>query len=191
MICPEDLARGLERAFTRVQLERMQGVPVLNERLQVEAVDFHWWQEKCLGILITPWFINLMLLPEEAQTWNALKVGSKVHHRFPSGTYEFIVGDEEGIGRYQMCSLFSPVFQFEDQEAAVATARAALEALMDEENRDTSGFDEERVGRIWRGEEEREPASEPDSPGEYAAGKSRAGISRRAFITGGLSESGE
>jgi len=31
-----------------------------------------------------------------------------------------------------MCSLFSPVLQFENQEAALATAEAALGALFDE-----------------------------------------------------------
>jgi len=191
VICPEYLEKGLEKVFNRIHQERMQGMPVLNEKLRVEAVGFCWWQGNCLGILVTPWFINLMLIPEEAETPDGMKVGDKIHHRFPSGTYEFIVGEEEGIGPYQMCSLFSPVFQFEDHEAAVATAEAALEAVMDEENRDTSGFDEKQVERIWRGEEE--PGQPDEAVGDEMekTEKATAGISRRRFITGGLSEKRE
>lgn len=97
MICPEYLTEGLKRVFTHIQQERMQGVPVLNEMLQVEAVGFTSWRGHCLGVLITPWFMNLMLLPNEGDEWKHLPVGKKVTHLFPSGPYEFIAG--------------SPVFQ--------------------------------------------------------------------------------
>ncbi len=151
MICREYLTEGLERVFNHIQHERMQDVPVLNELLQVEAVGFTSWQDHCLGVLITPWFMNLMLLPNEGDEWDHLSVGSKRTHLFPSGPYEFIAGYEEGIGYYQVCSLFSPVFQFVDQEAAVATAKAVMQALMDEENHEEIDINEKEVERRWYG----------------------------------------
>jgi [NiFe] hydrogenase assembly HybE family chaperone len=126
----DTLAGGLERVFTQIQEQRMDGVPVLNPRLRVQAVGFHPRDGAFLGVLITPWFMNLVLLPEEGDGWQDLPVGSTVRHHFPAGEYDFIVGHEEGLGRYQSCSLFSPMFEFADMAAAVATAEAALEALL-------------------------------------------------------------
>ncbi len=160
MICPDYLCQGLERVFRRIERERLQGLPILNPALQVRAVGFRSWQGHCLGVLITPWFMNLMLLPSEGDDWQELRVGDKQLHQLPSGPYEFILGEEPGVGRYQMCSLFSPVFEFADQESAVATAEAAMQALMDEENRDSLSTREREIERRWRGE------AEPDAEAE-------------------------
>lgn len=178
MICPESLETGLEQTFRHILETRMQGMPIIHERLVVQAVDFRWWDGHCLGVLITPWFLNLMLLPAEGDDWCGLRVGEKVDHVFPSGRYEFIIGEEEALGRYQMCSLFSPVFEFADQEAAVATARAALAAIMDEENRDTSGFAEQIKAFCWCGEPEAAEAVSGVLPAPRR-------LTRRTFLTGG------
>ena len=151
--CPEYLTTGLETVFTRIQYERMVDVPLLNPALHVQAVGFRVWEEHCLGVLITPWFMNLMLLPCEGDEWAGLVSGTNMTHCFPSGTYEFILGEEEGIGRYQMCSLFSPVFEFESQDAAVATAEAVMESLMDVANRDDVSTRESDIRKIWNGED--------------------------------------
>lgn len=153
MTCPDYLAAGLETEFSRIQHERMADVPMLNPALQVEAVGFMAWEGYCLGILITPWFMNLMLLSPEGDAWSHLPSGTCISHRFPSGTYEFILGEEARIGRYLMCSLFSPVFEFQDQAAAVATAKAVMENLMDAANRDDSSTREVEIRKIWSGGE--------------------------------------
>ncbi len=147
--------RRVEETFRRIQQERMQGLPVLNPRLRVEAVGFREWpgaakregglpppaagaaslpapSRGILGVLITPWFMNLMLLPGAGEGCPAPSVGREVRHRFPAGSFTFLVGHESGIGSFQSCSLFSPMFEFEDQAAAVATAKAVLEALFPE-----------------------------------------------------------
>jgi len=129
-ICPDYLSEGLERIFADIRETRMGGVPVLNHRLDVEVVGMQPWGGYCLAILITPWFMNLMLLPNEGDDWSDLPLGSTQYHVFPSGLYEFILGDEAGVGRYQMCSLFSPMYGFESQASAVATAEAAMAAIM-------------------------------------------------------------
>jgi [NiFe] hydrogenase assembly HybE family chaperone len=154
VICPDYLTEGLERLYRRIERERMQGLPLLNPALRVKAVGFRQWQGRCLGVLVTPWFMNLMLLPSEGDGWRHLQIGEKQLHQLPSGPYEFIVGEEAGIGRYQMCSLFSPMFEFADQETAEAAAQAAMEALMDERHRDTVSTREQEVSRRWRGEPE-------------------------------------
>ena len=115
--------------------ERMGGVPILNPALRVAAVGMRGHGETWACGLVTPWFINLMLLPgapEIAQAWSGFSIGTKVSHDFPAGTFEFLCGADEALGPYRMCSLFSPVPEFENQEAALAAAEAALLALFDE-----------------------------------------------------------
>jgi [NiFe] hydrogenase assembly HybE family chaperone len=119
----------LEAVFSEIGTTRMAGVPLLNSALRVEAVCFVNWRENWLGILITPWFMNLILLPRAGQAWPGLVTGQHVVHAFPSGEYDFIVGQEAALGPYQSCSLFSPMFEFPDQTHARATAQAALAHL--------------------------------------------------------------
>lgn len=126
---PAALTSRLETVFAEIQASRMADVPMLNSALQVEAVSFMSWREDWLGILITPWFMNLMLLPRAGQAWPGLATGQTVVHAFPSGEYDFIVGQEAALDQYQSCSLFSPMFEFPDQACARATAQAALGSL--------------------------------------------------------------
>jgi [NiFe] hydrogenase assembly HybE family chaperone len=188
MICPDYLTEGLERLYRRIGQERMQGLPLLNPALRVKAIGFRQWQGRCLGVLVTPWFMNLMLLPSEGDEWRHLQIGEKQLHQLPSGPYEFIVGEEADIGRYQMCSLFSPMFEFADQETAEAAARAAMEALMDERNRDTIATHEREIGRRWRGEAEPTDSSQAsaDRPSAEMALSERLEqpLSRRALLRG-------
>ncbi|MCB1759100.1 MAG: [NiFe]-hydrogenase assembly chaperone HybE [Gammaproteobacteria bacterium] len=130
MTAAAELGFGFERLYRRIERERMAGIPLLNSALCVRAVGFRGWQNSVLGVLVTPWFMNLMLLPGEHEDWRELHPGSKVLHRFPSGEYEFIVGEEADVGRFQSCSLFSPMFEFKDQRSAELTAAAVMAGIM-------------------------------------------------------------
>jgi len=129
------LTRKLEAVFGMIERERMGDIPILNPALSVAAIGMRPFGETWVCALVTPWFINLMLLPqtpEVAEAWNRVGAGAKVRHDFPAGTFEFICGTEDALGPYRMCSLFSPVGEFENQDAALATAEGALAALFDE-----------------------------------------------------------
>jgi [NiFe] hydrogenase assembly HybE family chaperone len=126
----ESPAPVLERAFGRIERERMRDVPILNPRLQVEAVGFQPFQGHWIGILVTPWFLNALVLPGTGAEWPARKVGDAHIWPLPIGNCEFIAGHEEEIGEYHLCSLMSPVLAIEDQEAARIAAQAALDTLL-------------------------------------------------------------
>lgn len=121
-----DITPILETCFKQIQAQRMEGVPILNLKLHVQAVDFQLYQGAWLGVLITPWFMNLLYLRDDVKT-----AGAKITHRFPAGEFEFVVGYEDALGFYQTCSLYSPMFDFEEQTVAVQTAQAALNALLE------------------------------------------------------------
>lgn len=134
----ENPAPRLEAAFRAIAAERMRGLPVVNEALEVEAVGFAPWDAHWLGVLVTPWCMNLVLLPRESARWASLPPGKKAAYRFPAGDYEFVAGHESAVGAYQACSLFSPMFEFADHAAARLTAQVALAALFDAGHADAS-----------------------------------------------------
>lgn len=171
----------LEQTYRNIEQERMQGLPFLNPLLNVRALAFMPWNENFVGVLITPWFMNLMLLPAEEE-WSDLKVGEKVTHLFHSGAYEFTVGYEAGFGRYQMCSLFSPMQQFVDQAAAEATAVEVMRGLLDSENREGLTMHDEMVRRAWQGGDKPEKEHEEDGP--TLSEKINRPISRRELLRG-------
>ncbi len=118
---------ALEARFAMIAVTRMAGVPMLNERLAVAAVGFEPVEDGCVGVLLTPWFMNLLWLPgDEAR---AAAPGSNRRRAVGRENFDFIGAHEEGIGPYETCSLFSPMFEFEDQAAALATAREVLVQL--------------------------------------------------------------
>lgn len=120
----------LERVFSAIARSRMAGLPICNSRLEVEAVGFqlcehgHW-----VGVLVTPWAINLLRLPAQPESWPEIAAGGKFVWQFPSGDYEFIVAEETDLGRYHLCSLFSPAQEFATHQEARLVALAAMSAL--------------------------------------------------------------
>jgi [NiFe] hydrogenase assembly HybE family chaperone len=130
-------APALEEVFRSILRERMQDMPMVNPALAIEAVGFRPWGEHWLGILITPWFMNLMLMPRVGAKWQPIGERETRHYVFPAGVFEFIGGRDPTLGDYQACSLFSPVFGFTAQQEARDTATAALEALFDPAQRES------------------------------------------------------
>ncbi len=122
--------QAVEAAFFRIQQTSMAGVPILNPVLTVAAIDFQRWQGHWLGMVVTPWCMNLMLVPGSTGNWESVGVNKRRFIKFPAGEFAFLGGIEEELGEYQSCSLFSPMAKFSSQFEAVQTARAALIGLL-------------------------------------------------------------
>ncbi len=139
--------------FREIENKRMRGIPILNRALSVEVIGLQKYGEEWLCILITPWFMNVMLLPRSSADAAPTPVltGTKQSVEFPAGRFEMICGSEHGIGPYRMCSLFSPVLEFADQETAVAAANAALIAILEQDQEGAEVGDPD-MAMIWRGE---------------------------------------
>ena len=123
-------AEAVEQAFFRIQQERMADVPILNDALSVESVDFQPWCGHWLGVVITPWCMNLVLVPGSGDGWESTGDNRRRFVRFPAGDFAFLGAVEPELGEYQTCSLFSPMGQFANQAEAVAAARVALSTLL-------------------------------------------------------------
>ena len=150
----------LEEAFRRILATRMAGLPILHPGLQVEAVGFrkiagpaavrgvapaaatgtdiaatdaapaNW-----LGILVTPWFMNLVLCgedaPAQAEADAAAGAGATCMLALPAGRFAFLPIHEPLFGTFHACSMASPMFEFETHADAVAVARAILVQLFE------------------------------------------------------------
>ena len=127
----ENPAPILERVFGDIYLRRMQDVPLCNHALRVEAVGFCRTDDGWLGVLVTPWSMNLMLLPARGAYWTRMLLGAKRWQRFASGDYELFGSMEEGVGEYHYVSFFSPMAGFSSQDEARSVAEAALTLLID------------------------------------------------------------
>lgn len=123
----------LEEAFRTIAATRMQGLPLLNGSLQVQALGFQPLpgdEAAALGVLLTPWFMNLVRLPLDAEAEATVPaVGVKREHQVGELHFEFIGTHEAALGRFEMCSMFSPVFEFANQAGALAVAREVLALL--------------------------------------------------------------
>ncbi|MBR3370978.1 MAG: [Rhodobacteraceae bacterium] len=163
----------LEADFREIYNGKMRDVPLCNHSLHVQAVGFQPWQGHYLGVLVAPWFMNLVLLAGPDDNWTALIAGTKELTGFPSGQYEFIHNAREQVGGYKACSLFSPMNDFNSQMQAVDVARAVMVGL----------FDPSALERLDEGSR----PMLPDTPAAVAQApklQRARPLERRAFITG-------
>ncbi|QLH70154.1 [NiFe]-hydrogenase assembly chaperone HybE [Rhodopseudomonas palustris] len=130
----EALAAGeAVAAIYRAAVPAMRDLPVFNPALDVAAVGFRALDDHAFGVIVTPWFMNLVRLPLDSATAAGRSQGEVVTRVLPVGALEFTVGQLDGIGGIESCSLFSPMFDFADQSAVEAAAEAALAAVLEAE----------------------------------------------------------
>ncbi len=151
---PQTVSEIIEHTFEKIRIENMQDIPILNARIHVQALGFQEYQGRIVGVIITPWLMNLILIPADEDNWVELSLGQKQTHKFPSGEYKFLVNELDNIGFCQTHSLFSPMNNFVSQEQAVVAAENFLNNLfVVPEPNSANPVDEELLGRIRRGEE--------------------------------------
>ena len=129
-VFPHDPSPLLEQIFTDIQHQRMGGIPLINPRLTVRAIGFTRREGRWIGALLTPWFLNLIMLPAEAQGWEPLAEGQRRRLPLPSGDYQFVGGFEERLGPYLFCSLLSPVHQLATQQDGERIAGEVVDLLL-------------------------------------------------------------
>jgi [NiFe] hydrogenase assembly HybE family chaperone len=116
----------LAGSYREIGERAMRDLPIYNDALGVAAVGFRRFNGTIVGIMVTPWFMNVVMPASAARETS----GATLQIRFPAGNIEFTLSEVGQMGRIASCSLFSPMFQFADMAAARATAEAAIAELM-------------------------------------------------------------
>lgn len=121
----------LEHMYRRIWETSMHDMPFVNAALSVQAVNFRRWQGDWVGAVVTPWFINLFVVPGGGALWSDLPAGDRCKIAFPLGELEFIADNDADaeIPAHQYCPLFAPPSGFTSHQAALAAAEEALTTL--------------------------------------------------------------
>ncbi len=162
--------RDLVADFTDVFHSRMRDLPMVNQALHVQAVGFQPFGGGFLGILIAPWFMNLVLLPGPDRV--TLKAGAKEVLSFPRVSTSSCMPAAPCRGGYLACALFSPMWGFHQSVAGCGCGA----------RRDGGTF-QAREPR-GHGPACRDPR--PPRSGTCPFARSYPAPSRRDLITGGL-----
>ncbi|WP_370280868.1 [NiFe]-hydrogenase assembly chaperone HybE [Pontibacterium sp.] len=180
----------LHTHFNNIAL-RMADLPMYNPVLEVACVGFQSYAAREIGVLVTPWCMNLTLFPAEFDDWSEwdeTEIGNKQMIALPSGQYECIFGWSELTGGFMSCSLFSPMFEFSEQAVAVETAEEVMKALFDGANE--APTDRQQALREHKAEQE-ELKKQEETVAEKVVAPKPEKLSRRGFLTGGFARNGE
>ncbi len=144
-LLPDPCAR-LESAFSAIYAERMRRPGLRATRPSASRQSrFAPWKGYWLGVMLTPWSMNLLLAPRDPAAWRPLPEGEKRQLSFPAGSFDFISAHSAAIGEYLVCSLFSPLLEFADHETARQAALLARDALFDAANAESP---QEPIGNL-------------------------------------------
>lgn len=122
---------ALAEAYRRVAERGLSKLPGYNARLAVEAVGFRDWEGHRLGVLIAPWFMNLVLLPGPEDDWSELVRFESTEWKFPADKIIFHPSAMEDAGLHLTASLFTDLRGFPDQDTARAVGQEVLRQLFE------------------------------------------------------------
>lgn len=130
----EDPSATLERHFRRVHETRMAGLPFLNDALDVAVAACARVEGDWLAALVTPWTIQLVLLPGGGTLWRDTAAGVRHTLSLPVGDLVFIgeAGEHatDLVPAFLYCPLITPPEGIADTDAACAIAREALATVL-------------------------------------------------------------
>ncbi|MCG6207425.1 [NiFe]-hydrogenase assembly chaperone HybE [Rhodopseudomonas sp. HC1] len=146
----------------------MRDLPIYNPALSVAALGFRDVDDAAFGVVVTPWFMNLVRVPPRGEA--PLSPGTVVPRALPVGVLDFTIGMLDGLGTMESCSLVSPMHDFGDQQQAESTALAALDVVL----------------APARNEEASADSNVPSSA--VPASPATPSLDRRRFLRGALTE---
>lgn len=120
------IGETLAGIYAGVRAGPMRDVPICNDALDVAAIGFRAFGESAVGVVVTPWFMNLIVVPEPP-----IAAGASVRVVLPAGDVDCVSAQLDGFGAILACSLFSPMFEFSDMSSAREAAGEAMKALFD------------------------------------------------------------
>lgn len=121
----ENPSAWLERCFSG-----RHGQSPVNPALTCAAVGFSRYRGDWIGVLITPWFMDILLLPGGGDLWGDIPVGQRRYVELPRGTVPFTAAADPEIGPYQHSPLVAPVSALTDMATALDLAAVAMRGIV-------------------------------------------------------------
>ena len=101
-----------------------------NQALQIKAIGFTKIEGDWVGVMVTPWFIHLLLLPGGGTLWGDIPDGQRRYLDLPGGTFSFTAAEIPAVGPYQYATLLDRINQVPDMAAAQHLADDALRTAL-------------------------------------------------------------
>lgn len=128
---PDLRISALAVRFRQIGDDHMRDLPFYNAALEVEAFDFFpLGDDDLAGVLITPWFMNLVVLPRQPVAMEPQRCGEIRRIALPGGERSFLYGGDPVVGALWAHSLHSPMQKFATQDQARSEARLRLAQVM-------------------------------------------------------------
>jgi len=109
----------------------LRELPLYNGAISIEAIGFReFGDDAMIGVVLTPWFMNLVRLPVMRRPYDGNALGQAVRVVLPFGERRFTINGDENVGLFEAHSLHSPVLGFCAQEHARAEAMSQLAMLL-------------------------------------------------------------
>ncbi|MER2539014.1 MAG: [NiFe]-hydrogenase assembly chaperone HybE [Azonexus sp.] len=120
----------LEAHFQQLWEESVADTRQTNPALQVKVIGFVRCEGDWVGVMVTPWFIHLLLLPGGGTLWGDIPDGQRRYLDLPGSTYYFTATEAPGIGPYQYTALLDNINQVADMATARHLADDALRTAL-------------------------------------------------------------
>lgn len=217
MNLPRPAAADRFEAYFRDVLEhQMRDMPLAHPDLEVETRAWRHWQSQWLGVLVTPWCMNLVLLGDQESSADCgtvtdtktntntagrtgsdadadasrSRTGERVIVAFPSGNYDFTGNHDDSLGYWRSCSLYSPMFEFDSQVLAREVADQAIEALFDTSTAQSKDCQDERIDLVFTGTDSSESTdtsrAQADEDDAPVADQAPVAMTRRRWMLSAL-----
>ncbi len=116
----------LEQTFGAIGESEMSHLPFYRPHLPVKAIGFQRFDNQWLGALLTPWMLNLVILPGRDQIWPVRTVGQRLTLALPQKDITFQVGETPDGNQYLASSLLSPLPATMSAQEAISLAQDSL-----------------------------------------------------------------
>ena len=104
--------------------------PQANPALQVKAIGFTRCEGDWVGVMVTPWFVHLLLLPGGGTLWGDIPDGQRRYLDLPGSTFYFTATEAPEVGPYQYTALLDRIDQVPDMATAQGLADDALRTAL-------------------------------------------------------------
>ena len=113
--------------------ERTEPAGQLNSLLSCTSVGFTRCQGDWLGVVITPWCMDLVLLPGGGNLWGDIPTGQRRYVELPHEAVAFTAAEEPQLGPYQHAPLVATVASLPDMAAAIRLANQVMREICGDE----------------------------------------------------------
>ena len=120
----------LEHAFHEIAAKSMAGLPFYRQHIPIRACGFQRFEGQWFGAILTPWMLQLMLLPGPGQRWQHRRADERVALALPQGEMLFRPGEIAPDLYYLACSLMSPIDASLSAELALELAESSAKLAL-------------------------------------------------------------